>query len=136
MNNVVRVAVCGAHMSGLPLNDQLLRLDAKLVSKTTTSADYRLYHLSDFHPSRPGLLRVTQGGAAIDLEVWEVSLSNYGAFVSAIPAPLGIGTLELADGSWVQGFLCESYAIKHAQDITSHGGWRNFLTSADHDYSM
>lgn len=135
MNDVVLVAVCGAHMSGLPLNDQLLRLDAKLVSNTSTSADYRLYHLSDFQPSRPGMVRVTQGGAAIDLEVWEVSLSNYGAFVSAIPAPLGIGTLELADGSRVQGFLCESYAIEHAQDITAHGGWRNFLASADPDFS-
>lgn len=129
MNETVKVAVCGAHMSGLPLNDQLLRLDARLVSKTTTSADYRLYHLADFHPSRPGMVRVTQGGAAISLEVWEMSLSNYGAFVAAIPAPLGIGRLELTDGSWVQGFLCESYATEHAQDITSYGSWRQFLDS-------
>ncbi len=133
MNETVEVAVCGAHMSGLPLNDQLLRLDARLVSKTTTSPDYRLYHMSDFHPSRPGMVRVMQGGAAISLEVWEVSLSNYGAFVAAIPAPLCIGRLELADGSWVQGFLCESYAVEHAQDITSYGGWRQFLASAVHD---
>jgi allophanate hydrolase len=136
MNDVVQVAVCGAHMSGLPLNDQLLKLDAKLVSKTTTSSDYRLYHLTDFHPPRPGMVRITQGGAAVDLEVWEVSLPNYGTLVAAIPAPLGIGRLELADGSWVQGFLCESYAIEHAQDITSYGGWRKFLASADHDFSM
>ncbi len=130
MNDRVQVAVCGAHMSELPLNHQLLRLDAKLVRKTATSADYRLYYLSDFHPARPGLVRVTQEGAAIDLEVWEVSLSNYGALVVAIPAPLGIGRVELADGSWVQGFLCENYAIEQAQDITLHGGWREFLASA------
>lgn len=129
MNETVKVAVCGAHMSGLPLNDQLLRLEARLVSKTATSADYRFYHLADFHPPRPGMVRVTQGGAAISLEVWEVSLSNYGTFVAAIPAPLCIGRLELVDGSWVQGFLCESYVIEHAQDITSHGGWRQFLAS-------
>ncbi|MHB1677213.1 MAG: allophanate hydrolase-related protein [Sulfuriferula sp.] len=135
MNDLVLVAVCGAHMSGLPLNDQLLRLNAKLVSQTTTSSNYRLYHLANFHPSRPGMVRVTQGGAAVNLEVWEVSMSNYGALISAIPAPLGIGRLELADGSWVQGFLCESYALEHAQNITSHGGWRQFLASADYKTS-
>ena len=133
MNDVVRVAVCGAHMSGLPLNEQLLRLDARLVMKTTTSAHYRLYHLANFHPPRPGMVRVTQGGTPIALEVWELPLSNYGALVAAIPAPLGIGKLELADGSWVQGFLCENYALEHAQDITSHGGWREFLATATGD---
>jgi allophanate hydrolase len=131
MNDVVHIAVCGAHMSGLPLNDQLLKLGARLVRMTTTSADYRLYHLADFHPPRPGMVRVTEGGSQVALEVWEIALPSYGALVAAIPAPLGIGRLELADGSWVQGFLCENYALEHAQDITSHGGWRQFLVGAD-----
>lgn len=132
MTDVVLVAVCGAHMSGLPLNGQLLKLGARLVKTTTTSADYRLYHLADFHPPRPGMVRVTQGGGHVALEVWEIALTNYGVFVAAIPAPLGIGRLELADGSWVQGFLCESYALEHARDITAHGGWRQFLACIDH----
>lgn len=130
MNEDVRVAVCGAHMSGLPLNDQLLKLGARLVMKTTTAAHYRLYQLGDFDPPRPGMLRVNEGGGPIALEVWELPLSNYGAMVAAIPAPLGIGRLELADGSWVQGFLCESYALENAQDITVLGGWRQFLASS------
>lgn len=133
MKDNVRVAVCGAHMSGLPLNEQLLKLGARLVMKTTTSEHYRLYRMADFDPPRPGMQRVNKGGSPIALEVWELPLSNYGALVAAIPAPLGIGQLELADGSWVQGFLCESYALEHAQDITSHGGWRQFLAAATGD---
>lgn len=130
MIEIVRVAVCGAHMSGLPLNEQLLKLDARLVVKTTTSADYRLYHLADFHPPRPGMIRVLQGGGPIALEVWELPMSQYGALVAAIPAPLGIGRIELADESWVQGFLCENYALENTQDITSYGGWRQFVAAS------
>ena len=129
MNEEVRVAVCGAHMSGLPLNDQLLKLGARLVSKTTTSPCYRMYLLAGFEPPRPGMVRVNAGGASISLEVWALPLPNYGALVASIPAPLGIGRLELVDESWVQGYLCESYALESAQDITVHGGWRQFLAA-------
>ena len=125
----VQVAVCGAHMTGLPLNEQLLRLGARLLSKTMTSPNYRLYHLAAFQPPRPGMIRVRSGGQQISLEVWELPLSQYGAFVTSIPAPLGIGRLELADGSWVQGFLCEHYALDGAEDISRHGGWRQFLAA-------
>lgn len=127
MSEMTNVAVCGAHMSGLPLNDQLLKLGGRLVKATTTSPDYRMYHLSAFQPARPGMLRVAQGGVPIALEVWELPLSQYGAFVATIPAPLGIGRVELQDGSWVQGFVCESYAVERAQDISAYGGWREFL---------
>jgi len=102
MGEMVKVAVCGAHMSGLPLNVQLTNLNAKLVSKTTTSENYRLYYLDSFTPTRPGMIRVKKDGVKIELEVWEISLSNYGTLVSLIPAPLGIGRLELNDGTLVQ----------------------------------
>ena len=127
MDATVKVAVCGAHMSGLPLNGQLTNLGASLVSKTTTSANYRLYYLAGFTPTRPGMIRVKKEGARIELEVWEIAVSNYGSFVTLIPAPLGIGRVELADGTWVQGFVCEAYATEDAEDISDHGGWRNFL---------
>ncbi len=127
MIDFVHIAVCGAHMSGLPLNEQLVKLGGRLIEKTTTSANYRLYHLADFHPPRPGMLRVNQQGGMIALEVWALPISRYGAFVDLIPAPLGIGRVELADGHWVQGFLCEHYAIEKAQDITAYGGWRQYL---------
>jgi allophanate hydrolase len=123
----IRVAVCGAHMTGLPLNAQLTSLGGTLVEETTTAPAYKLYKLNGFAPARPGLLRVTEGGAAISLEVWQLPIEHYGTFVSGVPAPLGFGTLTLADGSLVNGFLCEHYATLNAIDISHLGGWRSYL---------
>jgi allophanate hydrolase len=122
-----RIAVCGAHLSGLPLNAQLVELGARLVCETQTAPEYRLFALPGTTPPKPGLVRVGEGGAAIVVEVWELTLEAFGAFVSRIPAPLGVGTLALKDGSQVQGFLCESHAVRGADDITGFGGWRAYL---------
>ena len=126
--NSTLVAVVGAHLSGMPLNHQLTDRGAKWVEAAHTSADYRLYALPHTSPPKPGLLRVAKGqGHPIEIEIWEIPLTQYGSFVSLIAAPLGIGSLTLADGRQVQGFLCEPYALEGAQDITSLGGWRNYL---------
>jgi allophanate hydrolase len=63
------------------------------------------------------------------VEVWALPLEHYGSFVDGIPAPLGVGMLELESGDWLQGFLCEHYAIEEATDITNFGGWRSYLDS-------
>ena len=123
------VAVVGAHMKGLPLNNQLTERRGRLERAGRTSPHYRLYALPGGPPQRPGLLRVAHDGAAIELEVWSLPAHHFGDFVSGIPAPLGIGTIELADGSAVQGFVCESYATAAARDITDFGGWRAYLKS-------
>jgi allophanate hydrolase len=125
--NWVSVAVCGAHMSGLPLNHQLVALGGQLVKPIKTAAQYRLYKLNGFEPPRPGLLCVPDHGGSIAVEIWRLPITQYGKFVASIPAPLGIGTLNLEDGTTVQGFLCESYATLNAVDCTSLGGWRNYL---------
>jgi allophanate hydrolase len=125
----ISIAVVGAHMSGLPLNHQLTERWAWLDRATQTAPAYRLYALPGGPPRRPGLVRVGQGGAAIDLEIWQLPLHHFGSFVSEIPAPLGIGTIELADGSTVQGFVCEAYATAEAKDVTGFGGWRAYLKS-------
>ncbi|MES2913429.1 MAG: allophanate hydrolase, partial [Pseudomonadota bacterium] len=126
----VRVAVVGAHLSGMPLNTQLTERGASLVGETRTSADYRLYALPGTTPPKPGMLRVAPDqGAAIALEIWQMPATHYGSFVALIPSPLGIGTLVLEDGSSVQGFVCEPEALKGAEDITQHGGWRAFMAS-------
>lgn len=128
----VKLAVVGAHLSGMPLNGQLTERDAHLLQSTTTSADYRFYALPGTTPAKPGLLRVARGtGAPIAVEVWDMPLRHYGSFVALIPAPLGIGTLELASGERVQGFVCEHEATLDALDITEHGGWRAYLADAD-----
>jgi allophanate hydrolase len=123
----VRVAVCGAHLEGLPLNYQLTSRGAHLVARTHSSPDYKLYALPGWPPYRPGMVRVAQGGSAVEVEVWEMAAREFGSFVAGIPAPLGIGTLKLADGTSVAGFVCEQYAVADAEDITRFGGWRAYL---------
>ncbi|AVD62176.1 allophanate hydrolase [Serratia sp. CY49633] len=122
----VRLAVVGAHLSGMPLNVQLTQRDAVRVEQTVTAPCYRLYALADTEPPKPGLARAAQG-AAIRLELWDIPLARFGEFVAEIPSPLGIGTLLLADGRRVKGFICEAWALEGATDITEFGGWRDYL---------
>lgn len=127
---MARVAVVGAHLSGMPLNSQLTERGATLVARTTSAPIYRLYALPGTVPPKPGMARVAPDeGVAIELEVWEMPMAQYGSFVALIPAPLGIGTLTLADGSSVQGFVCEALALTGAEDISHCGGWRRYIAS-------
>lgn len=125
----IPVAVCGAHLEGLPLNHQLTSRGATLLSRTHTASRYRFYALPGGPPFRPGLVRVATDGAAIDVEVWSVPAEHFGSFVAGIPAPLGIGKVELEDGTRVPGFICENDGIAGAKDITSFGNWRAYLKS-------
>jgi allophanate hydrolase len=125
----VNLAVCGAHLSGLPLNWQLTQLGAKLVRATRTAPNYKLFALPGTTPPKPGLIRVAADGAPIEVEVWAVPVAGYGHFVSNIPGPLGIGTITLEDGSTVQSFLCEAIAVEGARDVSRFGGWRTFLAA-------
>lgn len=122
----VRVAVVGAHLTGMPLNHELTTRDAVLVEETKTAACYRLYALANTRPPKPGLAKGSDG-ASIIVELWDIPLARFGEFVAEIPAPLGIGTLELADGRLVKGFICEPAVLPDATDITDFGGWRNWL---------
>ncbi len=124
----VRVAVVGAHLTGMPLNFQLTSRNAVRVEQTTTAATYKLYALANTTPPKPGLVRA-EGGSAIIVELWDIPLARFGEFVAEIPAPLGIGSLELADGRRVKGFICEPWALGEATDITAFGGWRSYIQS-------
>lgn len=128
-NDRARIVVCGAHLEGLPLNSQLRARGARLVTATETAPHYRLYALAGGPPQRPGLQRTEGAGAAIAVEVWELPSSELGSFLTGIPAPLGLGKVELTDGSWETGFICEGHAVATARDITHLGGWRRFLES-------
>ncbi|POD95148.1 allophanate hydrolase [Pectobacterium odoriferum] len=122
----VRLAVVGAHLTGMPLNHQLTRRDAVRVEETRTAENYRLYALANTQPAKPGLAK-SNDGAAIIVELWDIPLARFGEFVAEIPAPLGIGTLTLLDGRQVKGFICEPAALSDAVDITEFGGWRHWL---------
>ena len=129
----VKLAVVGAHLSGMPLNGQLTERGATLAGAAETAPNYKFFALPGAVPPKPGLLRVAAGsGARIALEIWDMPVEHYGSFVALVPAPLGIGTLELADGSAVQGFLCEAQATQGAQDISHFGGWRRYVASLQH----
>jgi len=122
----VRVAVVGAHLTGMPLNFQLTTRNAVRVEQTRTANDYKLYALANTQPPKPGLVKA-EGGSSIIVELWDIPLARFGEFVAEIPAPLGIGTLQLADGRSVKGFICEPWAIASATDVTAFGGWRSYV---------
>lgn len=125
----VAMAMVGAHMSGLPLNGEATRLGARFLRKAATAPCYRLYRLGGGPPVRPGLVRMAEGGEAIELEVWAMPESAVGAFLKGVPSPLGFGTVLLEDGSTTLGFLCEAAGLDGAEDITAHGGWRAYLAA-------
>jgi allophanate hydrolase len=126
-----RLAVVGAHLSGLPLNYQLTERDAILVETTSTAPDYRLFALPQSSPPKPGLIRTEPGtGSSITVEIWEMTCEAFGTFVDSVPPPLSIGTIRLKSGRLVKGFLCESIAVKEAEDISRFGGWRRYLAEA------
>ena len=149
----VRVAVVGAHLTGMPLNYQLTQRGARLVGATHTARAYQLYALANTTPPKPGLVRVgadrratslagaaggdaagnkaggSAGGTAIAMELWDLPLVRFGEFVAEIPAPLGIGNVELENGEWVKGFICEPCGIEGATNVSHYGGWKNYLDS-------
>lgn len=125
----IDIAVCGAHLSGMPLNYQLTACEASLVKSARTAAAYKLYALAGGPPFRPGLIKDETGGRSIEVEVWRMPMNRFGEFVAAIPQPLGIGKARLEDGAEVSSFICEAHAVKDARDITQFGGWRRYIAS-------
>ncbi|OJU90295.1 MAG: allophanate hydrolase [Acinetobacter sp. 38-8] len=122
----IRVAVVGAHLTGMPLNFQLATRDAVHIETTQTSKNYALYALNGTVPPKPGLAR-QQDGQSIIVELWDVPTARFGEFVAEIPTPLGMGNVELEDGRWVKGFICEPYGIDDAENISHFGGWRAYI---------
>lgn len=122
----IRVAVVGAHLTGMQLNFQLTTRQAVHAETTKTSAHYALYALNGTIPPKPGLARQAQGQEII-VELWDVPTARFGEFVAEIPTPLGMGNVELSDGRWVKGFICEPYGLADAENISHFGGWRAYI---------
>jgi allophanate hydrolase len=127
----IALAVVGAHLSGMPLNRELTASGARLLEESATAADYRLFLLPGGAPAKPGLIRAhAGGGGAIAVEIWAMPAGEFGRFIATVPPPLSIGTLTLADGRKVKGFLVEAAATAGARDISGFGGWRAFMAQA------
>ncbi len=122
----VRLAVAGAHLTGQPLNPQLLALGAVLERTTTTAPVYRLHALRT-SPPKPGLEHAGDGGAGIEVEIWRLPAEGLGRLVASLPRPMTLGSVQLSDGAGVPGFLCEPGALADAEDNTRYGGWRSYL---------
>jgi allophanate hydrolase len=127
----VKLAVAGGHLAGMPLHWQLTSREARLAAVTTTAPSYRLFAMAEAAPGRPALVRTDAGGAAIEVEVYELAVEQFGAFVAEVAEPLAIGVVTLADGSRVKGFLAEPRALHGATEITALGGWRAYLASLE-----
>ncbi len=125
----VALAVVGAHLEGQPLHHQLTERAARLVARTSTAPTYRLYALRT-EPPKPGLVRIDPSdpaASAIEVEVYDLGVAAFGSLVAAVPSPLAVGRVVLADGTEVSGFVCEPIALADAVEITDHGGWRAYL---------
>lgn len=122
----VKLCVVGAHLKDMPLHWQLTSRNAKLVEKTQTAPSYRLYAMADSVPPKPALV-FDETGSALEVEVYELGMAEFGSFVVDVPAPLAIGTVTLASGERVKGFVAEPRATKGAEDITALGGWRAYI---------
>ncbi|MDB5085110.1 MAG: atzF [Bacilli bacterium] len=119
----IQVAVCGLHKRGFPLEKQMRDLGACFGRESVTAAKYQMVKLPTV-PTKPGLIKKSNGGGSIHLEIWEMPINVFGAFVASIPSPLSIGKVELLDGTEVPGFVCEAYAAEGAEDITASGNWK------------
>lgn len=133
----MRLAVCGLHLRGQVLNSQLTELGATFVSECKSSAAYRLFAFTDSNgKTKPGMIRPLDrsGCASIAMEIWDLPSENFGKFVSMVPPPLGIGSVELEEGSYVHGFICEGWVLEAAErndarckEITKYGGWLPYV---------
>lgn len=122
----IKLSVVGAHLEGMPLHWQLTSRNAKFVEKTTTAATYKLFAMANTVPPKPALIHDVDGGA-IEVEVYELDAAAFGSFVAEVPPPLAIGTVTLASGEQVKGFVAEPRATVGAEDITALGGWRAYI---------
>jgi allophanate hydrolase len=133
----LRLAVCGLHLRGQPLNWQLTDLNATFVRACRSAAAYKVYAFTDAAgKTKPGMVRVAEGehGGDFFLELWDVPLESFGRFILQVPAPLGIGTVELDDGAQEKGFICEAWVAEAAKrgsprvaDITALGSWLAYI---------
>ena len=129
-DGTLELVVCGAHLEGLPLNHELTERGGVLLARTASAPRYRLYALAGGPPARPAMVRDEVRGAAIEVEVWRLPIATVGSFLAGIPAPLGLGQVELASGEWKTGFICTAGALhepEEARDVTEYGGWRAWL---------
>lgn len=118
------IAVCGAHLAGMPLHSELEELGARFLGSEKTAPCYRMFALEDGLIPKPALIRCGKEGVSCYVELYELSAEAFARFVARIPSPLGLGKLKLADGRLVPGFIGEAVAAETGTDISAVADWR------------
>lgn len=124
MDKYALIGVCGLHMKGYQLSHKLIELGGEYLKDAVTAPCYAMYKLL-MVPERPGLVYDEKNGNNIDIEIWRIPIKNIGKFLIDIPAPLGLGKINLSDNSSIIGFICEGYVADKAENITYLKSWRN-----------
>ncbi|WP_294374446.1 allophanate hydrolase [uncultured Clostridium sp.] len=119
------LAVCGLHMKGMELENQLVELNGQFKETTETKACYKMIKLN-IKPEKPGLVRVNNGGKSFEIDLYDIPTENLGRFLLNVKSPLGIGNIELKDGRIVKGFICESYVESEAEDISNYSSFKEY----------
>lgn len=132
LTDTIPLAVVGAHLTGFPLNTQLIERGAQLLKTTQTAPKYRFFELAGGPILKPGLVKDDAKGGSIEVEVWAMPKHHLGSFLALIPSPLGLGKVELIEGDQVVGFICEPYVLEGATEITHTGGWQNWVQQKNH----
>ncbi len=120
----VELVVFGAHLRGGPLAHQLTDLGARFGGELTTAPRYRMTVL-DTTPAKPAITRCADGvaGTALTGHRWLLSPAALGTFLATLPAPMQLGKVEFADGTWRTAFGCDGVAAAGGTDISGYGSW-------------
>ncbi|PSF36596.1 glutamyl-tRNA amidotransferase [Aphanothece hegewaldii CCALA 016] len=124
MTETVYLAVNGGLMRGMDANERLIAVNATFVQEATTDPIYRLFTIDDRYPA---MLRVSEGGNAIAVEIWAIPQEGLAEVLIGEPPGLSIGKVRLADGKEVLGVLGEAIMCTQEREITQYGGWRKYL---------
>lgn len=121
----MELAVNGTLMLGLELNKNLIEVGAVFLEEAKTRGIYRLYSINDRHPA---MYRVSDDGAEISVEIWDIDDAGLISVLTKEPPGLCIGKVELNDGRLILGVLGEEILCKEMREITEYGGWREYIS--------
>ena len=122
------LAVNGTLMRGLELEGNLKQAGAIFLKESKTEKSYRLYSINDQYPA---MIKVASGGNTVDVELYEISEEGLKDVLSKEPPGLTIKEIALIDGSLVQGVVGLEEITKGQKEITTFGGWRNYLANKE-----
>lgn len=119
--------VNGTLMRGFKLNANLE--GAEFLGTFTTQPCYRIFSIDDIHP---GMYEVSEGGVAVEGEMYTMSDEVWAKVEAGEPPHLYCGPVKLDDGRVVDGILYPKEQIKPQHvEISRFGGWRAYMADKE-----